>query len=375
MLTVIICSISKQRSEETCRNIRETAGVECEFLVFDNTEKKLPIAKVYNLCAQKARYDNLLFVHEDVLFFSYGWGKTVCRKLNEEENCGCLGFAGSQIRMNTYYACFTNSKFDQVNYIQGYRNSLFAYCFKPDVTEAFTPAVCLDGMAIFVSRNNWAEHPFDETHLKGFHCYDIDFSLQLHVAGKVNYVVTDPNIIAAHLSAGNYNVKWFIDTVNLQNNKWQTLTPALIQGIDIDKEELSRLEKQALEGLINNSLMNETDSKELDSVIEHYEKKYGRAEKAKRIHNRHKARKLQKREEFINLKHVVKANRNFSAVRKVISESKFPASKKLKLWYKYFHYNLFGINRKRFNLYNDVNEVLDYIHSIRPNLELFRPKS
>ena len=48
MLSIIICSISPERLQAVKRNIQHSIGVEHEFIIIDNREKKWPIAKAYN---------------------------------------------------------------------------------------------------------------------------------------------------------------------------------------------------------------------------------------------------------------------------------------------------------------------------------------
>ena len=74
MLSIIICSVSPERLQAVKQNIQQSIGVEHEFVVIDNREKKWPIAKAYNYGARAAVYPYLFFVHEDVKFHSQNWG-------------------------------------------------------------------------------------------------------------------------------------------------------------------------------------------------------------------------------------------------------------------------------------------------------------
>lgn len=44
---------------------------------------------------------------------------------------------------------------------------------------------------MFVRKDVWAKYPFDEELLTGFHCYDLDFTLQIAAdrCYKIMYVV------------------------------------------------------------------------------------------------------------------------------------------------------------------------------------------
>ena len=101
MLSIIICSISPERLQAVKRNIQHSIGVEHEFIIIDNREKKWPIAKAYNYGAYAAKYPYLFFVHEDVKFHSQNWGGVIENKLREPD-CGVIGFAGSKVKLKSY---------------------------------------------------------------------------------------------------------------------------------------------------------------------------------------------------------------------------------------------------------------------------------
>jgi len=94
MLSIIICSINNDFLNRIKKSIFNSVKVPYEIIVFDNTDSKLPITKTYNLSALKARYDNLVFVHEDVEFLNYGWDKNIIRIL-QDLRVGIVGIAGS----------------------------------------------------------------------------------------------------------------------------------------------------------------------------------------------------------------------------------------------------------------------------------------
>ena len=64
-----------------------------EMLIFDNRQVGMGICAVYNKMAEQAKFDNLLFVHEDIVFHTYGWDKVLAEKFAEAD-CGVIGFAG-----------------------------------------------------------------------------------------------------------------------------------------------------------------------------------------------------------------------------------------------------------------------------------------
>ena len=93
MITFIICSIAPERAHALEQNIQRTIGeTPYEIIIFDNRQTNYSIAKAYNLCASKARYAYLCFLHEDIAFHSRNWGKDIIHQLSSD-NCGIIGFS------------------------------------------------------------------------------------------------------------------------------------------------------------------------------------------------------------------------------------------------------------------------------------------
>jgi len=257
MFSIIICSISPERLQSLEINISQTIGVEYEIIAIDNGERKWPIAKAYNYGASLAKYSNLLFLHEDVSFHSEKWGEFIESKLVEPD-CGIIGFVGGKIMLNSYsgwnqyyeWVCcylYQNavglSRFDVCN----------AYLQRP-----FEEVVTVDGLAMFVRKEVWRQFPFDENILQGFHCYDIDFSLQVFSSKFYkNYICCSNRVLLEHFSSGTYNEQWFSETVRLYKNKWNKLLPFAVEGWHIgDKERKKheeRLSYEFLKGILKSS--------------------------------------------------------------------------------------------------------------------------
>lgn len=230
MISVVICSASPERLRQTVENIDETIGVEHEIIPFDNRDKKWPIAKVYNYCASKARFGNLLFVHEDVQFYTNNWGGIICQKLSEPD-CGVIGFAGSRFKTRAYSGWnigildYEISDYRYLHPVTGKEER----CLRGKFNDGYGQVICVDGFAMFVSKEVWEKHPFDESVLNGFHSYDIDFSLVISKSRK-NYVCGLIDVL--HKSNGNFGPEWVHDTVAMHKGKWHNMLPAHVGQLD-----------------------------------------------------------------------------------------------------------------------------------------------
>lgn len=229
MLSIIICSVSPKRLQVLTDSIASTIGVAYELITIDNRERHWPIAKVYNYAAAQAKYPYLLFVHEDVIFLTPGWGKIFERKLAEPD-CGVIGFAGSRAKLNTCSGWWTgNDELDCSNYWYvdeaGVRQKARGGFFSD---EPFCQVAVIDGFAMFVRKDVWQAVKFDETLLKGFHCYDLDFSIMTALRYR-NYVCA-ASIEVCHLSNGSFENCWIKETIRIHRRKLHTLLPLIIGG-------------------------------------------------------------------------------------------------------------------------------------------------
>lgn len=236
MLSIIICSVSPSRLQSVEQSIKETIGdeVSYEIIAVDNRERKWPIAKAYNFGAQAAKYPFLFFVHEDVKFHSIGWGSIIEEKLAEPD-CGVVGFAGSKVKLKSYSGWYQNKDWNCWYYYQGGFKERTYFCVQGVCLEhPFEEVVALDGFAMFVRREIWEKNQFDEVLLTGFHCYDVDFSMQ--IARKYKNYVCCSSVLIEHSSPGNFNDEWYTDTIRLHVNKWNHFLPLTTSDVHLTKE-------------------------------------------------------------------------------------------------------------------------------------------
>lgn len=244
MLSIIICSISPERLQSVRKNIEETIGVEHEFIVIDNREKKWPIAKAYNYAARGAKCPYLFFVHEDVKFHSIGWGSFIESKL-QEPDCGVIGFTGSKVMYRCYSGWGQSYKWVCSYLYQSTDGLTFFNVHNAYLEHEFEEVVALDGLGMFVRKEVWASYPFDEELLTGFHCYDVDFSLQIAASKRYkNYVSCSNKVLIEHFSLGNRNTAWYEDTIRLFKSKWSYILPLKVSGCVVTPKEEKKMEER-----------------------------------------------------------------------------------------------------------------------------------
>lgn len=254
MFSIIICSISPERLSQLKANIQKTIGVEHEIIAFDNREKRYPIARVYNEGARQARYPYLFFVHEDVLFHSENWGEVIAGKLKEPD-CGVIGFVGSKMKLKVYSGWMQSGE-DRCGFLYQRVGKNAEFCaFNVLLEHPFEEVITVDGLGMFVRKQLWEKYPFDEKMLTGFHCYDLDFSLQIAATKQYkNYICTSPKVLIEHFSLGNFDCQWVENTIRMHKQKWNAFLPLKVPGYKISKSQEKKLTERCFSNFMRHML-------------------------------------------------------------------------------------------------------------------------
>lgn len=223
MISVLICSINAGLLKNIRENISKTIGVPFEILFQDNRLEKKGICKVYNELASKAKFPYLCFLHEDVLFQTDNWGKKITDIFKNDEATGLIGIAGSKYKSAYFSGWYTGAReLDCANYIHQYKNGTEHICLTPDDKKVSEEVVCIDGVFMCCKRDAWSNISFDEIFLKGFHFYDIDFSLRM--AHNYKVIVTYDIKLVHITTGGDYSNNW-IETAFQFHEKMKTDLP------------------------------------------------------------------------------------------------------------------------------------------------------
>ena len=217
-LSVIVCYNDERKLGLLKASLQQVNVPNLEFLSHNNiNNENLPC--VYNRLSEFARYENLLLVHQDVEFKDSNFNK-ILDKLSEE-SCGCIGFAGSRVRVKAVTTWNQIPEYNATNYYDGSFDKLNRTNFYKD---DFVSVVDLDGFALFTKKSVVKKCPFDTINT-GFHGYDLDFTLSLKKNGLNNYVYTNEDVKAMHRSTGSYNKDWFKTIIHLTHTKWDDILP------------------------------------------------------------------------------------------------------------------------------------------------------
>jgi hypothetical protein len=268
MISVIICSVNKQRLSVVSKNISETIGVEHEIIGYDNTKNSLGICSVYNLCAEKSKYDFLCFVHEDIRFVTQNWGNELIGNTNSDT--GFIGLAGG-VSKSAYPTSWgdTLPEFVRLNVIQCINGEKKADYRNP-LNERYAEVLVLDGVFLFTRKEVWKTCQFDPVTFDAFHLYDQDISLNAHLNGYKNFVCF--TIQLEHDSVGSFSEKWYQYSL-LFCKKWADNLPCSL--IPLSEKERKREDLFALYFLLKYYLIkNNLPNREIYPYLGIFLKRY-----------------------------------------------------------------------------------------------------
>lgn len=226
MISVVICSRTKDIAVDQRKNILETAGAEVEIVVIDNSANTETILSAYNKGVQSAKGDNLCFVHDDVRFRTSDWGRLIETHFLADEKLGMIGFAGA------HFLPDAPMYWDESPFISEHnlttRNGQTEQCFSLEHfgENALSEVAAIDGMCFFVRRSLFDSIAFDETTFNGFHLYDMDISMQVREAGCKVCVCND--ILVEHFyefSPNKAGYALFGENLRKFHDKWASHFP------------------------------------------------------------------------------------------------------------------------------------------------------
>lgn len=214
MLSIIISSYQPEFYLALEKNIAESIGIPYEIMKIDNPGI-MGICEAYNRGAEKAHYDFLLFLHEDVLFETQDWGRILMNLLNTE-NIGCIGIAGADYipEVPIGWWMIKNHCYSHITHANLINQKVHKFTFSSN--SGLKKVNLIDGVFIACPKKNWLTIKFDER-LKGYHAYDISFSLHTNVYFE-NYIT---NLISMkHFSQGKPSKEWLESLIqNRLNNR------------------------------------------------------------------------------------------------------------------------------------------------------------
>jgi hypothetical protein len=251
MISIIVCSYNSNYFNNFVQNVAQTINVPYEIIRIDNSAGNYSVCKAYNEGISKAAFDLLCFSHEDIEIKTKGWGTIVSDTFSNDEKTGLIGVAGASYKTfapSTWTFGSAEPQTNHINILQRYKHQSkpVKHIYLNHGNEKLSQVVAVDGVWFCTKKAIAQEVLFDEVSFKGYHGYDIDFSLG--VLRKYNVVVSF-EILVEHFSEGKYDRFWIEDMLIFQK-KWGNKLPVNLRQIS---REMQRLEEiKAFGEFVNN---------------------------------------------------------------------------------------------------------------------------
>lgn len=230
MLSIIICSRNAKIPEELERNIQETVSADFEFVIINNAAKELSIFEAYNNGIAKSQGDILVFLHDDVLFKTTGWGEILEDIFSKNADLGLLGIAGSTIKTKMPSLWWTSTGKIIIRIIQHHKNGRPMEIKNSGFSNSdLVEVAVIDGVFMAMRRD---ERIAFDSKLTGFHNYDLDLSLKQHLLLKK--VCVTNNILIEHFSGGTIDREWYISASHFHKINHFQLPIIIAAGKEMD---------------------------------------------------------------------------------------------------------------------------------------------
>lgn len=200
MITVIYCT--KEHNPEHTEHIKLLSGSrDTEVIEYINNGEGL--TKPYNKCLAEAKYDIVVFMHDDVEIMTKNFAKKLVKMFNKNPEYGIIGAAGGKnIPESGKWWEDKRKMYGRVYHTHEGKTWLSAY--SPDQNDRVVETAMVDGLFFAIDKRKIKVN-FDET-VEGFHFYEITFCIQNYLEGVKIGVFT--NIKLNHMSIGATNDEW-----------------------------------------------------------------------------------------------------------------------------------------------------------------------
>ncbi len=246
-LSLIICRYRDEHFDRLLANLDATLATGAERIVIDNRAGDYDIFSAYNEGIRRSTGEILCFLHEDLTFPERGWDRNALAHFDADPGLGMIGVAGGASATvlprswtHTYYPHdYARAVIEQDGAgVYGRREEGFRQNTKQ--------ALLLDGIWFCVRRSLIEAHGlrFDESHYKGFHRYDFDFSMQVAQVARLAIV---RDICPQHYSVGHRRREWLQASLDFQR-KWNDVLPCrVVEGqVGIERLPFGKTDRLAL---------------------------------------------------------------------------------------------------------------------------------
>ena len=253
MISIIVSTYKPNNFKTFSENIKQTIGVDYEVIAIENPGI-MGLCEAYNEGISKAKYPYLCFSHDDIKINTPNWGKIIVDQFTENTDTGIIGIAGEGYKpwvpTGWFFSFESISRRINITQVSTDKNVNKVY-YNPQ-KKTSDNALVVDGCWFCTTKKIAEEFHFDESIFKGYHCYDIDFSLQV---SQKYQVLISYKIDIEHFSYGSYSKDWIAETFKF-HKKWKSLLPLSYNSIS--KEEIANNEFHAFCYILSEAVKSRT---------------------------------------------------------------------------------------------------------------------
>lgn len=201
MITVVYCT--QETKPQHKEHIIKSSGLGNNIEVIEIINHGEGLTRPYNRALEQAKYDIIVYIHDDVVIETGGWGKKLIKHFEKTPEYSIIGVAGTKNMPESGRWWDDRSKmYGKVQHTHEGKSWLSTY--SEDIANDVEDVVIVDGLFFGIHKKR-IKVKFDES-FTGFHFYDLSFCFPNFLAGCKIGVVT--NIRANHMSIGMTNQEW-----------------------------------------------------------------------------------------------------------------------------------------------------------------------
>lgn len=243
MISIIVSTYKPDLFAAFSKNVGDTIGVEYEIIAIENNGL-MGLCEAYNKGIELAKYPYLCFSHDDIKINTPDWGRYIIDTFADNFKLGMLGIAGGGYKpyMPSAWYFSGDQRFRRLNLTQTdlLTHESVKWIDNPKkLTGGLDEVVTLDGCWFCTTKEISKKYRFDSEIFRGYHCYDMDYSLQV---GQKYKLAVSFDLDIEHFSYGSFSKEWLQETLKLYS-KWRKILPRSCD--DPGKKESRECEFQA----------------------------------------------------------------------------------------------------------------------------------
>ena len=221
MVTVVYCT--RETNPTHKEHLIKSSGLHKHIEVIEIINNGESLTKAYNRGLNQAKYDIVVFCHDDLTIETKQWGNKLVKLFDKNTEYGIIGVAGSKNMPVSGQWWENRSKmFGRVAHTHEGKTWLSSY--SDDLGQNLEETVIVDGVWFAVDKRR-VKKTFNEN-VEGFHFYDVTFAFENYLEGVKVGVTTLIRI--NHQSIGMTNEAWEKNRADF-SEAFQTHLPANVK--------------------------------------------------------------------------------------------------------------------------------------------------